>query len=228
MPFSQHGEGSLVTRKVLRPAAGAVLTVPLHQPGDVDAAHASLGERHPQVPVLVTFAQLVAAGLQEDLPAEECGQRQLVDVGDQPGIERVRTASQKARAAGAEQLVVAPCDARLRVGVERVGQGGHRPRTEQVVGIERKDVGRPRGGDAGHARGGRAGVALLQDADLRCRERVEEAERCGIVGTIVDHHHLGRFLRPDHGERLREKPLVVVAGDHDGHPHGSLSLRRVP
>jgi len=227
MTFAQHRERALVAGKILRPAPGAVLPVPLDEPADVNAAHPALGERHPQVPILVAVAELIAAGLQQDLPAEERGERQLADVGDQPGIEPVRAAGKNPRAAGPEQLHVAPGDARLRMGVERIRQRANRSGAEQVVGIQRKDVGRLAGYDPGHARGGGAGIGLMQDADPRLRERVEEAQGWRIIGAIVDHHQLGRLFPLDGGERLREKPLVVVAGDDDGHPHRP-SLRRLP
>jgi len=227
MAFAQHRERALVTGKILRPAAGAVLPVAFDKPGDANAAYATLGERHPQVPILVAIAELIAAGLQQDLAAEERGEWQLVDKGDQPGIERVGAAIKEPRAAGPEQFEVPPGDARLRMGVERVRQGAYRSGAEQVVGIQRKDVGRLADGDTGHPRGGGAGVVLMQDADPRLLERVEEAQGCGIIGAIVDDDHLGRLLPIDGGERLGQKALVVVAGDDDGHPHRP-SLRRLP
>jgi len=227
MPFAQHRERALVAGKILRPAPGAVLPVPLDEPADVNAAHPALGERHPQVPILVAVAELIAAGLQQDLAAEERGEWQLVDIGDQPGIERVGAAIKEPRAVGPEQFEVTPGDARLRIGVERVRQRTHRSGAEQVVGIQRKDVGRLADGDTGHTRGGGAGVVLMQDADPRLLERVEEAQGCGIIGAIVDDDHLGRLLPIDGGERLGQKAPVVVAGDDDGHPHRP-SLRRMP
>jgi hypothetical protein len=52
-----------------------------------DAVVAVLGERHPQVPILVAAGQLPAADSEEDPPPVERAQRPVILVGELPRVE---------------------------------------------------------------------------------------------------------------------------------------------
>jgi hypothetical protein len=84
--------------------------------GDADSPPAPLGERHPEVPVLVAAGKLPAAYLEHGLAPVERADRKVVLVADLPRVERRATAVDVLEVA--EALDRAPRCSHVRVAVE--------------------------------------------------------------------------------------------------------------
>ena len=120
-------------RACIHPGLGASVAADGRR--NADAVEPQLGQAKKEVPVLIGVTKLPAAGLFEHRPAHHRRGRDFRQVCHVPGIEPLGCADGERERA--EDLDIAPCEHRLRVPVERIGEELDRVLGELVVGIER-------------------------------------------------------------------------------------------
>jgi mannosyltransferase len=179
----------------------------------MDAGVAALRESEPEIPILVAGAHAPAADILERSAADQRGDRDVVQIRQQPRVERSRHLE-----LGVElppDLDVAPREGRVRSVVQGIREALERTGNHGVVGVEREDVRRARDFDACHARGGKAAVFTAGDRDSLVGEPCKCRHGGGVIRSVVDDDELVGLLILQRGERRRKRLAVVEARNDD-------------
>jgi hypothetical protein len=109
------------------------------------------------------------------------------------------------------------------VPVESAAQPSQRPRSEEVVGIEREDVVGISGADTCHSRRRRALVDLVDDAHAGKLQAFEHRHGRRIRRAVVDDDNLARDVLVLCGgdSRLQGAAVVEARDDNRDCPHGA-------
>jgi hypothetical protein len=106
----------------------------------------------------------------------------------------------------------------LRHPVQRRHHRAQRIRHENVVGIEKENVGRARGCKPGISRGADTGIFLADNRQTAVGNGSQDFRR-GVGRSVIDHDQFDIFeaLAKDAGQCLLNEPFSVVGGDDDGY-----------
>ena len=196
-------------------AATGLCSVVRSDLGDAYPLPAAFGERHPEIPILVPAWKLPTARLDQGRAPKERTDREMVLVADLPRIES-RPASVDVLEI-AEAFHRAPRRSRLRIAVENGAQFPQGAVSDEVVGVEGKNVLGVGRADTGRSRRRRPLVDLVDNADPGCFQSFQHRQGRVIRRPVVNQDDLGRRVLPlNGGHSLHQRRAVVEARDHDG------------